>query len=71
MQIGPALRILTINVEGLTSSKRELLSVICGKQNIYVLCLQETHIDPEATASAYEIDNYIETKISYAAKFML
>ena len=43
--VGPALRILQLNVEGLSATKRSAISVIAGKQDIDIICLQETHVD--------------------------
>ena len=39
----PALTIISANVEGLSSSKEELLANICKDYHCHVLCLQETH----------------------------
>ena len=41
-RIGPALRILQLNVEGLSAAKRSIISTIADQHNIDVICLQET-----------------------------
>ena len=42
--IGPALRIMQLNVEGLSASKRDIISTICTKENIDVICLEEANV---------------------------
>jgi len=55
--IGPALRILQLNVEGLSSAKRTIISAIARKQKVDIICLQETHI-PTEEAGRYTIDGF-------------
>ena len=43
---GPALSIISSNIEGLTGTKQDLLADICVKNDCYILCLQETHRGP-------------------------
>jgi len=43
--VGPALRILQINVEGLSAAKRSVIRSIADKEKIDIICLQETHVD--------------------------
>ena len=45
--IGPALRILQLNVEGLSAAKRDLISSIAERQQVDIVCLQETHVDDD------------------------
>ena len=45
--IGPALRILQLNVEGLSAAKRSLISTLSACHEIDIICLQETHIAEE------------------------
>ena len=40
---GPALTVISANVEGFSSSKQNILSELCSKMHCDVLCLQETH----------------------------
>ena len=40
---GPALSIISSNIEGLTGTKQDLLADLCIKNNCDILCLQETH----------------------------
>lgn len=42
---GPILTINSVNIEGLSACKEQLLEDICLKRNCDVLCLQETHRD--------------------------
>ena len=35
LEIGPAIRILQLNIEGISAAKREILSAICSKQKNY------------------------------------
>jgi len=42
--IGPALRVLTLNVEGLSAAKRTVLSSLAKRHSADVICLQETHV---------------------------
>lgn len=55
--IGPALRILQLNVEGLSAAKRSLLSKVCIEQKIDIICLQETHVATEE-AGRFEIHGF-------------
>uniref|UniRef100_H3BBV6 Endonuclease/exonuclease/phosphatase domain-containing protein n=1 Tax=Latimeria chalumnae TaxID=7897 RepID=H3BBV6_LATCH len=45
--IGPALRVLQLNVEGLSAAKRTVISDLARRHNIDVVCLQETHISTD------------------------
>ncbi|XP_038058777.1 uncharacterized protein LOC119730062 [Patiria miniata] len=43
---GPALSIVSSNIEGLTGAKQDLLAELCVQNNCDILCLQETHRGP-------------------------
>ena len=43
---GPALSIVSSNIEGLTCAKRGMLAELCTWNNCDILCLQETHRGP-------------------------
>ena len=43
---GPALSIISSNIEGLSGAKQELLADLCITTNCDILCLQETHRGP-------------------------
>jgi Endonuclease-reverse transcriptase len=45
--LGPALRILQLNVEDLSAAKRELISDTAVRQKADVVCLQETHVNDD------------------------
>ena len=45
LAIGPALRIMQLNVEGLSAAKHEVIRSIAERQKIDVICLEETHVD--------------------------
>jgi len=49
LAIGPALRIMQLNVEGLSAAKREVISSIAERQKIDVICLEETRVDADKT----------------------
>src|SRR5206468_43301 len=55
--VGPALRILQLNVESLSATKRNVISVIADKQDIDIICLQETHVDKNK-ASLFSIPGF-------------
>ena len=55
--IGPALRILQLNVEGLSAAKRSLISTLSARHEIDIICLQETHVAVEE-AGRYPIDGF-------------
>ena len=50
LAIGPALRILQLNVEGLSSAKRTILGTLAQSQKADVICLQETHVDVDISS---------------------
>lgn len=41
--LGPALTVISVNIEGFSSAKQNILAKLCSKQQCDVLCLQETH----------------------------
>ena len=43
---GPALSIVSSNIEGLTCAKQDLFAELCTRNNCDILCLQETHRGP-------------------------
>jgi len=49
LAIGPALRIMQLNVEGLSAAKREVISSIAERQKTDVICLEETRVDVDKT----------------------
>lgn len=44
----PALTIVTINIEAITSSKQGILADLCRNYKCDILCIQETHRDQNA-----------------------
>jgi len=48
--VGPALRILQLNVEGLSASKRVAISTLATRHNVDVVCLEETHVDTDKSS---------------------
>ena len=58
LAVGPALRILQLNVEGLSAPKRSLIEVLAFQHSIDVICLQETHIGTEE-AGRYTINGFV------------
>ena len=40
---------MQLNVEGLSAAKREVISSIAERQKIFVICLEETHVDLDKT----------------------
>jgi len=55
--IGPALRILQLNVEALSAAKRSVIHTIADRHNIDVICLQETRIDSDVS-SRFKISGF-------------
>jgi len=49
LAISPALRIMQLNVEGLSAAKREVISSTAERQKIDVICLEKTHVDVDKT----------------------
>jgi len=41
----PALRIIQLNMEGLSAAKRFIIRDISERHSVNVICLQETHVD--------------------------
>ena len=41
--LGPALMVLSVNLEGLSLAKQQILAELCNSLHYDVLCLQETH----------------------------
>jgi hypothetical protein len=48
--IGPALHVMQLNVEGLSAAKRDIIASIATKQKVDVICLQETHLDTDKSS---------------------
>lgn len=44
----PALMVMSINIEGLSSAKQQILADMCDNHKFDVLCMQETHRGPDA-----------------------
>ena len=57
LAVGPALRILQLNVEGLSAAKRSFISSIAVQEKIDIICLQETHVDGDI-ASRFTITGF-------------
>jgi len=45
--VGSALRIMQLNVEGLSAAKRHIIESLAENNHIDVICLQETHVNDE------------------------
>ena len=56
--LGPQLRVLSLNVEGLTAPKCDVLGRLGKRYRADVLLLQETHLRPESPQSSYRVDGY-------------
>ena len=54
----PCIRILQLNIEGISTAKYEILSTICSKHQIDIICLQEVHAKADISRSRLVIDNY-------------
>jgi len=48
--VGPALRILQLNVEGLSASKQAIISTLAARHNVDVVCLEQTHVDTDKSS---------------------
>jgi len=60
--IGPALRIMQLNVEGLSAAKRRIIQSLAEIHHIDDICLQETHVNEDKsdrlTISGFDIISY-------------
>ena len=45
--VGPALRFMQLNVEGLSAAKRHIIQSLAEIDHIDVICLQETHVNAD------------------------
>ena len=52
------LKIMTLNVEGISTSKCDYLAKLLEKHNVDILLLQETHLNDKAPPSRSQIDGY-------------
>ena len=57
LAVGPALRILQLNVECLSVAKRSIIRNIAERHNVEVICLQETHVDADC-AGGFSISGF-------------
>ena len=44
----PSATVISLNVEGLSAAKEDLIAKMCFKHKCSVLCLQETHCGPQS-----------------------
>ena len=58
LHIGPVIRILQLNIEGISAAKRDILSTICSTHNVDIICLQEVHAKADISWGRLVIDNY-------------
>ena len=65
---GPALRIMQLNVEGLSAAKCEVISSTAERQKIDVICLEETHVDVNKT-NRFSITGFDLLAYSVHAKY--
>ena len=60
--VGPALRIMQLNVEGLSTAKRRIMQSLAEIHHIDVVCLQKTHVNDDKsdrlTISGFDIISY-------------
>ena len=60
--VGPALRIIQLNVEGLSAAERHIIQSLAEIHHIDVICLQETHVNDDKsdrlTISGFDIISY-------------
>ena len=56
--VGENIRILSLNVEGISMSKCEYLSKLLRKHNVDIALLQETHLTDNSQPSRYNINGY-------------
>ena len=64
--VGPALRIMQLNVKGLSAAKRHIIESLAEIHHIDVICLQETHVNDNKsdrlTISGFDIISYTHAK---------
>jgi len=51
LAVGLALRILQLNVEGLSAAKCSIIRNTAERQNVDIICLQETYVDADCAGS--------------------
>ena len=51
---GPALTIMSVNVEGLSAAKEQLIADLRQRLQCAVVCIQETHRGPAPSGPAYQ-----------------
>jgi len=60
--VGPALRIMQLNVEELSAAKRRIIQSLAEIHHIDVICFQETHVNDDKsdrlTISGFDIVSY-------------
>jgi hypothetical protein len=56
--LGKRFKILQLNIEGISASKREILSHLCATHKIDVICLQEVHANQNTQESRLKLKNY-------------
>ena len=61
--VGPALRIMQLNVEELSAAKRRIIQSLAEIHHIDVICFQETHVNDDKsghllTISGFDIISY-------------
>lgn len=56
--LGTAIRVLSLNVEGISSDKCDYLARLLRERRVDVVVLQETHLGPEPPPSRYKIQGY-------------
>jgi len=57
LAVCPALHILQLNVEGLSAAKRSIIRDMAKRDNVDVICLQETHVDADC-AGRFSISGF-------------
>lgn len=58
LTIGASIRILSLNIEGISMAKCEYLTHLLKKHDVDIVLLQETHLDDNQAPSRYNIRGY-------------
>ncbi len=62
LAVGSALRIMQLNVEGLSAAKRCVIQTLAEKHHVDVVCLQETHVNVDESSrfaiSGFDVISY-------------
>ena len=69
IRIGDQTRVLSLNIEGISAAKCQILSVLLEKHEVDIVLLQETHLGRGAAKSRQRIDGYSLVAAEWHTKY--